>query len=510
MSGKLQFEEEDRTPSLIKVWGLCLAMLASRINQVTYKSFLSSMKPVQFLGNHVTLGVSSAYAREYLQKRALNAIRSALEFHLDANGLDVSIVVLPGTVSFPQVESKEDTVGIQPALPLEEETLTSKSTSPGGASTSKFYVTAGSSRTPPSIPTMPIDEKCLFENFLVGQSNRLAHAAALSVSTRPGKIYNPLFIYGDPGLGKTHLLHAIANSIRVEKPSLRVVYLSSQLFAQYYITSIKEHSTEAFRTQFRSIDVLLIDDIQSLGGKEHTKEEFFHTFNTLYQGGRQVVIVSDRSPRELTLLDERLRTRFQSGLIADISSPEIETRLALLRQFRNHENISIDDEILQYIGSAIQSNVRALQGAITRLAAYSSIMNIPATLELAQRTLTDYFIDKPVPLRHLTSLSIIEVTAAHFGMKADQIIGPNRNKDVSLARQIAMSLCREMLPAQGMRETGHAFGGRDHTTILYACRRIQQLMEVDPDVKQIIDQIRGEMTGGKIYPDNTRQALKRG
>lgn len=505
MSGELEFGEEDRTQALLQVWELCLALLSTKVSAVTFNSFLSGTRPLSYIGKVVTLGVANPFAREWLESRAANAIRSALEFHLNTSGLQVKIVVLPREPRLGDAGGrKESTSGakalVQPRLPLEE-----------GATEEALPIAApiASSATPPrptkrgakgepstprsapfTLPGLPLNPRYTFDTFLVGRSNRLAYAGAKSVAEQPGTVYNPLFLYGGSGLGKTHLLHAIAQAIRQRYPKMRVAYVSGEYFAQHYINALKEHATDEFRRQYREIDVWLVDDIQFIAGKEHTKEEFFHTFNMLYQCGRQVVIASERSPRDLNTMDERLRSRFQSGLIADIAAPDLETRIAILQMCRQREQVDVNDEVLHYIGSAIQSNIRALEGALTRLIAYSSVMGIPPTVELAQNVLGEYLIDKPIPVRDLAPETIIRAVGKEMGVDYEEIVGPTRNKDVSLARQVAMYLCRELLPAQNARVIGAAFGGRDHTTLLYACQRIGKLIEIDDEMRKLVQKLR--------------------
>ena len=344
------------------------------------------------------------------------------------------------------------------------------------------------------IPSLPLNNRYVFETFLEGKSNRLAHAGATSVAEHPGDKYNPLFLYGGPGLGKTHLMQSIAHRMRQRQPNARVAYVSGEFFTQHYVTAIRDHATEEFRRQYRHVDVWLVDDIQFVAGKEHTKEEFVHTFNSLYQSGKQIVIASDRSPRELNTMDERLRSRFQSGLIADIGTPELETRIAVLQQCRQREGFVVADEVLDYIASAIQSNMRALEGALTKLIAYSSIHNTAASEELAQSVLSEYFIEKPLRSRKISVNDIIETVAPFFAVSPVGIRGPNRNKDVSLARQVAMFLCRELLPELNTTVVGVAFGDRDHATIVYACQRVKGLMELDPELKTLVQQVQKRLS----------------
>ena len=328
----------------------------------------------------------------------------------------------------------------------------------------------------------------------MGRSNRLAHAGATGVAERPGELYNPLFLYGGPGLGKTHLMQGIAHTVRRREPNARIAYVSGEYFAQHYISSINSHSTEDFRRQYRDVDLWLVDDIQFIASKDHTKEEFFHTFNTLYQSGKQIVIASDRSPRELNTMDERLRSRFQSGLIADISAPELETRIAILQQCRQREGFVVANDVLDYIASAIQSNIRALEGALTKLIAYSSIHNTSATAELAQSVLSEYFIEKPIRSRKISVDDIINGVAPFFNVSPAAMKGSSRNKEVSLARQVAMFLSRELMPELNVRTLGEAFDNRDHATIVYACQRVRTLMDVDAELKTMIVQLQRKLS----------------
>ncbi len=533
MSGQLEFGEEDRSAALRRAWELSLHLLATKVSTVAFETYLRTLQPLSYNGNIVTFGIASSYARERLEKNHSNSIRSALEFHLDTTGLQLQFVVVgreqrpaepasPARKPDPAVSAAE---ALQPALPLETGLEDDQIIQAGATSSSEAYsvsAATGGSAAPPTltrssarinkpsattrtngarkveakpapeptaIPSLPLIDRYSFDNFLVGRSNRLAHAGATGVASQPGTTYNPLFLYGGPGLGKTHLLQGIAHSLRKADASLRIAYVSGEYFAQHYITALREHATENFRRQYREVDVWLVDDVQFIAGKEHTKEEFFHTFNSLYQSGKQIVIASDRSPRELNTMDERLRSRFQSGLIADIGAPELETRIAILQQCRQREQYAVSDDVLDYIASAIQSNIRALEGALTKLIAYSSIHNAPATAELAQGVLSEYFIEKPIRYRRITIDEIIEMVAAQFGTTSIAIKGPNRTKDVSLARQVAMYISRELLSEINTTITGAAFGGRDHATAIYACQRIRALMELDVELKTLVVQM---------------------
>jgi chromosomal replication initiator protein len=506
VSGQLEFGEEDRVDALASAWELCLHLLATKVPTVTFESYIRPIVPVKLAGSAITLGVASPYARDWLEKKAANSIRSALEFHLDTTGLQIQFIVLSRDQqeATPRKSSaaKAAKDAAQTALPLDEEDFAPEpepkpTVAPATTTPRAPAIARGSRKSSPKpaepeklpIPSLPLNDRYLFENFLVGRSNRLAHAGAMHVAAKPGEIYNPLFLYSAPGLGKTHLLQGIAHVLRKSKPDARIAYVSGESFAQHYIGALRDHATEAFRRQYRQVDVWLVDDIQFIAGKEHTKEEFFHTFNSLYQGGKQIVLASDRSPRELNTMDERLRSRFQSGLIADIGAPELETRIAILQQCRQREKANVDDEVIEYIASAIQSNIRALEGALTKLIATSSIMKIPVTPELAHDALGEYFIEKPIRSRKITVDDILTAVAEQFGTTAATIKGTSRNKEVSLARHIAMYLCRELMPEVNTRIIGAALAGRDHTTIVHAYQKIRALMEVDIDIADLIKKL---------------------
>ncbi len=506
MSAKSDKGDEDSIMPLRRAWELALLLLASKVSTVTFESYIRVAQPLEYSDGVVTLGVNNAFARDWLEKKAANPIKSALEFHLDTTELTIKFVILTREQqrSIEQKgKSNRIAVGIQSELPLgETENLNHASqkaelVSVLGGNTAVAEVRTDTrkslSRSQPAsslpIPSLPVNLRYQFESFVVGRSNRLAHAGAVSVSERPGETYNPLFLYSGPGLGKTHLLQGIAHKLRASRPKERIAYVSGEFFAQHYIRALREHSTEEFRKQYRDVDVWLVDDVQFIAGKEHTKEEFFHTFNALYQGGKQIVITSDRSPRELNTMDERLRSRFQSGLIADIAPPELETRIAILQKYCERECIRVSENVLNYIASAIQSNIRALEGALTKLIAYSSIEQTPMSEEMAQSVLGEYFIEKPIRKRRLTIDEIIDSVAVKFGSSTEAIKGPSRNKEISLARHIAMFICRDLLPGDNIRMVGAAFGGRDHSTIVHACQKMEGLLRADTELRDLVKKI---------------------
>jgi chromosomal replication initiator protein len=325
-------------------------------------------------------------------------------------------------------------------------------------------------------PQNILNPKYLFDTFVIGSGNRFAHAASLAVAEAPAKAYNPLFIYGGVGLGKTHLMHAIGHYVLEHKPNAKVVYLSSEKFTNEFINSIRDNKAVEFRNKYRNVDVLLIDDIQFLAGKESTQEEFFHTFNTLHEESKQIVISSDRPPREIPTLEDRLRSRFEWGLITDITPPDLETRIAILRKKAKAEGLDIPNEVMLYIANQIDTNIRELEGALIRVVAYSSLINKDINADLASEALRD-IIPSSKP-KVITILEIQRTVGEHFSVKLEDFKAKKRTKSVAFPRQIAMYLSRE-LTDYSLPKIGEEFGGRDHTTVIHAHEKISKLMQTD-------------------------------
>ncbi|MGE5454430.1 MAG: chromosomal replication initiator protein DnaA [Methylocystaceae bacterium] len=333
-----------------------------------------------------------------------------------------------------------------------------------------------------------INSKYTFDTFVVGNSNRFAHAACFAVGESPARAYNPLFIYGGVGLGKTHLMKAIGHHVITKNNDAVVVYVSSEQFTNELINAIKDDRTQFFRNKYRNVDVLMIDDIQFLAGKERTQEEFFHTFNALHEANKQLVISSDRPPREIPTLEDRLRSRFEWGLITDIQTPDLETRIAILRKKAQIDGLDvIPNDVMLYIANNIQSNIRELEGALTRVVAYSNITEIPVSLNLAAEALKD-IMPPPVP-QIITIDAIQKAVSDYFGLRVEELNSKRRTKHLSFPRQIAMFLCRELTDAS-LPKLGDEFGGRDHTTILHGCDKIAADMKNDPALNRIIKEIR--------------------
>jgi chromosomal replication initiator protein len=327
-----------------------------------------------------------------------------------------------------------------------------------------------------------------FNNFVVGPSNRLAHAACLAVAENPAKAYNPLFLYGGVGMGKTHMLHAIGNTAL--NNGLSVLYVSSEEFTNDLINAIRSHNTQSFRDRYRNIDVLLIDDIQFIAGKESTQEEFFHTFNTLHGQDKQIVISSDRPPKAMNTLEERLRSRFEWGLIVDIQPPDLETRTAILRSKAERSGRQVPNEILDLIARQIQSNIRELEGALTRVLAYAELSNLPLTMPLVNAALSDL-----LPRREkLLPDQVLYAVANAFGISPEKILGRERTREVALPRQVAMYLLREEANIS-LPQIGEALGGRDHTTVMYGCDKVADLIERDDRLRRQLIQIREQLYG---------------
>ncbi len=331
-----------------------------------------------------------------------------------------------------------------------------------------------------------LNPKYTFETFVVGNNNRFAHAAALAVAEAPASSYNPLFIYGGVGLGKTHLMHAIGNEILKHDHSAKILYVTSEKFTNQLINAIRDNTTENFRNCYRNVDVLLIDDIQFIAGKERIQEEFFHTFNTLHESGKQIILSSDRPPKEMKLLEDRLKSRFEWGLIADISNPDYETRLAILRKKAQSDSIVIDDMILSNIATKIDTNIRELEGVLNKMIAKASLTHSPLTLEMAEKAINDIISQKE---KVVSVESIQEVVAKYFNINAKDLKSSKRSNDLAYPRQIAMYLCRDIAQMQ-LARIGECFGKRDHTTVMHACRKIEAEIKENGNTKLIVDSVK--------------------
>ena len=345
--------------------------------------------------------------------------------------------------------------------------------------------------TPRQRRAVHLNPKYTFKSFVVGASNQFAHAASMAVADRPAEAYNPLFIYGGVGLGKTHLLNAIGNQL-AERSDVRIAYVTTEQFTNEVINSIRYDKMTELRKRYRNIDMLLVDDVQFLAGKERTQEEFFHTFNTLYEARKQIVLSSDRFPKEMPDMEERLRSRFEWGLIADLQSPDVETRIAILRKKSDDEGIALPEEVIQFLAANMKSNIRELEGSLVRLGAYSSLTGQTIAMDMAKNVLRDIIGEKK---KVITMDDIEEAVAARFHIKIAEIRSRRRSKTLVHPRQIAMYLCRELTDAS-FPEIGRHFGGKDHTTIIHACRQITKAKEADPTLQVTLQNLKDQITKG--------------
>ena len=347
---------------------------------------------------------------------------------------------------------------------------------------------------PINYATTNLNPKYTFSSFVVGNNNRFAHAAALAVAEAPASSYNPLFIYGGVGLGKTHLMHAIGNEILRNNKNSKILYVTSEVFTNQLINAIKDNTTDQFRTKYRNIDVLLIDDIQFIAGKERIQEEFFHTFNTLYESGKQIILSSDKPPKDISLLEDRLKSRFEWGIIADISNPDYETRLAILRKKAQLDNIIIDDEILTAIATRIDSNIRELEGTLNKIIATASLSpSKQITMEMTEKAINDIVSQQE---KVISAEFIQETVAKYFNIDPQDLKGSKRSNDITFPRQIAMYLCRNVAN-MSLPQIGRDFGKRDHTTVMHACTKIEKDIKTNSNTKLIVESVKNIILDGK-------------
>jgi len=449
---------------ITQVWERALADLdASPDITPRQLAFVRMATPLGLLDDTVLIAVGNDATKEFLESRVRDELSQALSSSL---GRDARFAV---TVN--DELDRDDAPEIVQPRPIVESVPT-----PSAPEITPGYA-APRPTDPPRTRTADVvqqlRDRYQFDTFVIGSSNRFAHAAAVAVAEAPAKAYNPLFIYGDSGLGKTHLLHAIGHYAQNLYPSIRVRYVNSEEFTNDFINSIRDDKAGAFQRRYRDVDVLLIDDIQFLQGKEQTMEEFFHTFNTLHNANKQVVITSDVPPKQLNGFEDRMRSRFEWGLITDVQPPDLETRIAILRKKAAADNLPAPDEVLSYIASRISTNIRELEGALIRVTAFAQLNRQQVDQSLAEIVLKDLITDDDAV--EITAATIIAQTAAYFGLTIDDICGSSRSRVLVTARQIAMYLCRE-LTDMSLPKIGQAFGGRDHTTVMHANRKISELI----------------------------------
>lgn len=439
-----------------QLWEQCLSLLEHQLNKPSYETWIKSIYLHSYEGNKVTLMLPNIFAKDWIEKNYGMVIKKICEEVFD-NSLEVNYIV-------PDINILDIKNEIKEAEPnVKNDELADKAIKEDCHKT--------------------LNPKYTFDSFVIGNGNRFAHAASLAVAESPAKSYNPLFIYGGVGLGKTHLMQAIGHYVKQQNQHAKVMYVSSETFTNELINSIRDDNPVEFRNKYRSIDVLLIDDIQFLAKKERTQEEFFHTFNSLHEANKQLVISSDRPPKEIPTLEDRLRSRFEWGLITDIQPPDLETRVAILRKKAALEKITVPNEVMLYIADQIQSNIRELEGALIRVVAYSSLEKLEITTEVAAKALKDILPEnKP---KQISIANIQVIVAKYFGLKAEEMKAKKRTRTVSYPRQIAMYLCRELTDSS-LPKIGEQFGGRDHTTVIHAHEKIGNELKDDINLQQTV------------------------
>ena len=427
------------------IWQKALSLIENEVTIIAYETYLLKMTPVSFENDDFVFEVDDRFAKHTIDRKHLGLIETALKHVTNKQNINV-ITIIKGEDYTPKEETRK---------PLPEQ---KNLRSPNGL-LSKFR----------------------FENFIVGSSNQLAYSAAVAVSEMPGDEYNPLFLYGGVGLGKTHLMNAIGNEAIENSPDYKILYVTCEQFMNELLKCIEQRTTEKFRSKYRELDFLLIDDIQFIAGKTQTQEEFFHTFNELLFNGKQIVITSDSPPNEIKQLEDRLVSRFQAGLTVDLQQPAFETRVAILRDKARALNFDVPDEILQYIAQNIKSNIRELEGTLNRFQAYSKLSG-ELTLDIAEELIADMI---KMNRQKITIEYIQEVVASHYGFSIDDLKSSNKERPLAKARQSAMYLCRKLLN-EHYKQIGRKFGDKDHSTVMFACKKVGQMIEEDDDFKNTI------------------------
>jgi chromosomal replication initiator protein len=444
----------DDSTNMKQQWDKVLEKIATKINKPTYEAWVKPTFPISMENNVLTISTPNDFAKDWLDARYKEHFRDAIKEVSEAT-VEIDFIVQEQEVTLPEDKVKKEVTKKAPV------------------STNNGYYNN-------------LNAKYTFNSFVIGNHNRFANAAAQRVAESPGHAYNPLFIYGGVGLGKTHLMHSIGNQMIANNKDTKVAYLSSERFTNELINSIKDDKMIEFRNRYRSTDLLLIDDIQFLEGKERTQEEFFHTFNALYDEGKQIVISSDRLPKDINMLEDRLRSRFEMGLLTDVQPPDFETRIAILKKKSEIENMNVSDDVLHYIANAFKDNVRELEGAFIRVMAYASLTNIPTTVNLARTILGRE------PSKELTLEGIQKAVASFYGIEVEDLISNIKTKEITWARHVAMYIARDMTKF-ALQRISLAFGRKDHTTVIHAFEKVKNLAQNDPelnsDIQKIIDTI---------------------
>lgn len=462
------------TLDLANTWEKVLIELKKTVTNSSYSTWISSVMPLSMGNNCFEIGVPKQFIKDWIECTYALQMQSILT-NICGNTIELKITNLESTEEL----QPTSTQNIIPQATINSPTL--QEVVPPSIDT----VSVRTSYDLNLIPSVnnSLNSKYIFENFVVGNSNRMAQAAALAVTNSPGGKFNPLFLYGAPGLGKTHLMHAIGNKLIANFTHMRVLYVTSETFTNDLVNAIKDGDTEIFRTKYRNIDCLLVDDIQFLTKKERTQEEFFHTFNTLHEANKHVILSSDKQPKEIPELEERLRSRFEWGLIADIQVPDLETRIAILKKKAFSENMEIPNDILMLIASRIHNNIRELEGALIRVMAFCSINNLTLSIDNAKIALKEIFPEgraKPVTIEKIQQLIM-----NHYKISSEDLLSKTRARNIAYPRQIAMYLCRELTNAT-LPLVGDSFGGRDHTTVMHACDKIASERSSNPKIDAFI------------------------
>ena len=453
---------------LAEIWVRCKDKLKESFNEKVFNVWIKPIMPLEVTDTYYKVAVKNDFFKTMLEENYAQVIEGVLAGIMSKN---IKLIIETMDNGSSGSEAAEE----MPAVPAkrEQQQLFNENTSVQQPDESN------------------LNPKYVFETFVIGNSNRFAHAAAQAVANDPAHAYNPLFLYGGVGLGKTHLMHAIGNRIKQNNHSMKVLYTSSEKFTNEIINSIQNKTTEAFRQKYRNIDCLIIDDIQFLKGKEQTQVEFFHTFNALKDADKQIIISSDRPPREIETLEDRLRSRFDQGLTADIQTPDLETRMAILRTKAASDNIVLPTEVITLLATNIATNIREIEGAYNKIVAYTSLMHMPITVETAQKVLSDMGND--IKTRTITYEGIIKVVADHYNVKQDELFNKKRTQNIAFPRQVAMYLCRELADLSYPR-IGELFGGRDHTTVIHAYEKISNFknsnLAFQNELQEIIEILR--------------------
>ncbi|SFS37443.1 chromosomal replication initiator protein DnaA [Marininema halotolerans] len=442
-----------------ELWAQALEHIQGKLSKPSFETWLQATEAVDYREDTLVISAPNEFARDWLESRYANLVRDTLQ---EVTGSVIGVQFITHSAVRPEVDEEKSTPQDMP--PKE-----------------------------PEAPKTMLNSRYTFDTFVIGSGNRFAHAASLAVAEAPAKAYNPLFVYGGVGLGKTHLMHAIGNYVQSHPSHTRVVYLSSEKFTNEFINSIRDNRTDDFRNKYRNVDILLIDDIQFLAGKEQTQEEFFHTFNALHEESKQIVISSDRPPKAIPTLEDRLRSRFEWGLITDIQPPNLETRIAILRKKAIADNLDIDSEVMAFVADRIDTNIRELEGALIRVVAYSALMNQPVTTELAAEALKDIIGNAQPKIVGIPEIQ--QTVSAYYHMRVEDLKGKKRTKTVALPRQIAMYLSRELTDSS-LPKIGEEFGGRDHTTVIHAHEKITRTQSMDRSLQKAIEDIKQKLQRG--------------